>query len=151
MVVDASPTKFLDVNKRRIRVSENGAFFIKKAGKRVYGNKAAFRKVGSRTTKIASPKKVPHAIRNKLTLSKHEATMDGISHWYHHLFTHFGWMILAKAKGNKSKVRMYKKSISELLKTIEHTIPEYQESNRKRDLKILMKHVEVLKVHSKML
>ena len=144
-------TKFLDTNKRRIMQSANGAFYIKKGGKRIYGNKAAFRKVGSRITGISNMKKVPHKLVNRLTLPKHEGTMHGIDDWYRHLFTHFGWMIIAKTKGNTNKVRSYKKSISELLKTINKTISEYTENNRKHDLKIIESHVKVLREHAKML
>jgi len=144
-------TKFLDVNKRRIMQSANGAFYIKKGGKRVYGNKAAFRKVGSRVTGISNIKKVPRGLVNRLTLPKHEGTMHGIEDWYRHLFKHFGWMIIARAKGNGGKIRSYKKSINDLLKTIDNTMSEYKENNRKHDLKIIKRHVEVLKDYAKML
>ena len=152
MVVKASATKFLDVNKRRIRQSANGAFFVKKGGKRVYGNKATYRKVGKRVTNIKSTKKVPMAILNKLTLPRYnEGTLNGVRNWSRALFEKFGWMLLARAKGNVYKIRTYKRSISDLIKTIEHTIPAYQEKNRKRDLNIILKHVKILKEHSKML
>ena len=151
MVVKAYATKFLDVNKRRIRESANGAFFVKKGGKRVYGNKAVFRKVGKRVTGIASPRKVPMAIVNKMTLPRYEGTLNGVRKWSKSLFEKFGWMLLARAKGNVYKIRTYKRSISDLIKTIEHTIPAYQEKNRKRDLNIILKHVRILKEHSKML
>jgi len=151
MVVKASATKFLDINKRRIRQSANGAFFVKKGGKRVYGNKAAFRKVGKRVTGIASPKKVPMAIVNKMTLPRYESSLYGIRNWYKNMFERFGWVLLAKAKGNTYKVRTYKRDINELLKTIKHTIPSYEEKNRKHDLYIILKHVQVLKKHANIL
>ena len=150
-------TTLLDHKKRRIHVSvRNGksVFFVKKAdGTKSYGNKAMFRKHGSngKVTKVASANTVPVEVRNMNMLPRNEATMHSLTMWHKHLFEHFGWMIMAKAKGYGYKVRSYKKSIREFLRTAEKSLNEYEESNRKRDVKILWNQVMVLKNHAKML
>ena len=60
----ANSTNFLTKSKHRIMHGERGGFFINKGGKKVYGNKASMRKMGSNSpTKIATPSSVPMSIR----------------------------------------------------------------------------------------
>ena len=60
----ANSTNFLAKSGHRIMHGERGGFFINKGGKKVYGNKASMRKMGSNSpTKIATPTSVPMAIR----------------------------------------------------------------------------------------
>ena len=62
-----SSTNFLNSKKRRIMLGSSGGFFSNVGGKKVYGIKAAFRKVGSGSiTKIANHEAVPVAIRSKM-------------------------------------------------------------------------------------
>ena len=60
----ANSTNFITKSKHRIMHGERGGFFINKGGKKVYGNKASMRKMGSNSpTKIATPVSVPMSIR----------------------------------------------------------------------------------------
>ena len=86
-----------------------------------------------------------------MSIPKHAATMQGINQWYVSMFEKFGWMLLAKEKGMEYKIEPYKKSIDNLLKTIDHVKGEYEDHNRKHDLGVLRMHVEVLKKHAAML
>lgn len=63
----SNSTCYLDVNRRRIMHGANGGFYSNSSmGKKTYGLKARFRKVGSggRVTKIATPNAVPVPIRS---------------------------------------------------------------------------------------
>jgi hypothetical protein len=71
--------------------------------------------------------------------------MAGLVHWHTHVFEHLGWMVLAKAKGYDEKVRVYKMSVTHLIESIKHTISEYENHDRKHDLKVMLMQVEVLK------
>jgi hypothetical protein len=57
--------KFLDLKGRKIQMSDRGAYFVRKNGKKVYGIKAAFRKAAGKPVKITplTAKKVPCPIR----------------------------------------------------------------------------------------
>ena len=151
-------TTLLDHKKRRIHVKvlPNGksVFFVKRAGgKKSYGNKAMFRKHGAngKVTKVVSAKTVPVGVRNMNMLPRNEATMNGLVMWHTRLFEHFGWMIMAKAKGDGYKVKNYKKNIRDFIRTAAKSLKEYQDGNRKRNVRILLKQVMVLKNHAKML
>ncbi len=56
-------------------------------------------------------------------------------------------MVLADAKGYKYKVETYKKSINNLIRTIEHIMDEYEDRNRIHDLRVLLMNTKVLKEH----
>jgi hypothetical protein len=144
-------TTLLDHKKRRIHVKvlPNGksVFFVKRAGgKKSYGNKAMFRKHGAngKVTKVVSAKTVPAEVRSMNMLPRNEATVHRLEAWHTRLFEHFGWMIMAKAKGQGYKVKNYKKSIKEFLRTA-------QKNLNRRNVKILWKQVMVLKNHANML
>ena len=78
-------------------------------------------------------------------LPKHAATMHGINHWFKHVFEEFGWMILAKEKGYDTKVAAYKMSVTNIIASIKHVMNEYENNDRKHDLKVLLMHVEILR------
>jgi len=67
-----SSTNFLNSLKRRIHVGERGGYFAHDAqGKKVYGAKALYRKVGSGdVTKIINHAAVPSPIRRKVRSNK---------------------------------------------------------------------------------
>jgi hypothetical protein len=67
-----SSTNFLNSLKRRIHVGERGGYFAHDAqGKKVYGAKALYRKVGSGdVTKIVNHAAVPSPIRRKVRSNK---------------------------------------------------------------------------------
>ena len=164
-------TAFVDSNSRVINSANSvhnprkKVYFVKKRGPngtfiKVYGRIAKKRKDGRN---IANHKTVPRKIRAKRSnnnisnnsnlnkLNKNDVTMNGITMWHKHLFEHFGWMILAKAKGYKYKIVMYKKSIKEFIKSAQKLFRAYTESNRKRDIKILFRNVRVLRKFASML
>ena len=154
----STETSNFDAKGRRIKIGPSGATFVVTKNGKQYGNKATFHKVGKKLIRIRKHKRIPFSMRNNAgnsnsggNLNKYEATMNGIKHWYKHLFEHLGWMIIAKAKGHGYKVTAYKKSVSELLKTILKTIPAYTESNHKRNLRIMAKHVKLLKRRASLL
>ena len=92
----------------------------------------------------ARRKQYTSSTRKTLRLPKYASTMKGIQMWYRALFEKLGWMVLADAKGYNDKIEQYKRSISRLLKTIEHVMSEYENHDRIHDLKVLYMNTEVL-------
>ena len=78
-------------------------------------------------------------------LPKYAATMYGINKWHEHAFEKLGWMVLAKAKGYNDKISQYKKMLDHLIKTTEHVKYEYENTNRKHDLNVVLMNVKYLK------
>lgn len=76
-----------------------------------------------------------------------EATFIGLHKWYVKEFEHLGWMILAKDKGLTGKINNYKESVQRLKTSIEMKMEKVQEQDRKDDLQILLKNVNVLIDH----
>lgn len=72
------------------------------------------------------------------------ATYHGLHKWYEHVFTHLGWMILARDQGYSTKVKAYIEGINHLHEALNEAIKAYQEEDRKRDLKILLHNVKTL-------
>ncbi len=77
-------------------------------------------------------------------LPEHAATMRGLYGWYQAMFEKLGWMVLAKAKGQTSKIAEYKRGITRLLDSIKHVMSEYEDHNRIHDLNVLHMHTLVL-------
>jgi hypothetical protein len=75
---------------------------------------------------------------------KFSGTMKSVSMWHKAMYEKLGWMVLAKAKGYDYKIEPYKKSIDNLIKTIEHLMKEYENHNRKHDLNVLLMNTRVL-------
>ncbi len=87
----------------------------------------------------------PHqGATRKHHLPMHASTMKGIHHWHTRMFEKLGWMVLAKEKGYGYKVDTYKKSLDHLVKTIDHVSAEYENRNRKHDLRVLRMNVVCL-------
>ena len=63
----------------------------------------------------------------------------GLHRWWMRMLEQLGFMVLAKGKGSDQKVATYKKSLQNLIKTMELVQNEYTETDRKRDLAILHK------------
>lgn len=85
--------------------------------------------------------------RSTRKLPKHASTFHGVHKWYKHTFEKLGWMVLADAKGYDYKVETYKKSIDNLIKTMEHLMTEYENHNRLHDLRVLLMNTKVLQEH----
>jgi hypothetical protein len=79
-----------------------------------------------------------------MQLPEYATTMDCIREWYEHKFKKLGWMLLAKAKGQESKIAEYKRGIDRLLKSIEHVQTEYVDPDKIHDLRVLHMNTQVL-------
>jgi len=72
-------------------------------------------------------------------------TMDGLNHWYVHVFKHFGWMVLEKSRGNQIKIESYKDTVNRLIQSLEFKLKEIHEKDKKEDLLIMIRNVKILK------
>lgn len=77
----------------------------------------------------------------------HEHTSHGLYKWYVGMFEKLGWMLLAKRNDWNDKIETYKNSVHRLEEAIIHKHKHMKESDRKRDLEIMLKNVKVLKEH----
>lgn len=77
-------------------------------------------------------------------LPKYASTYESIYKWYTKIFEKLGWIVLAKAKKNGDKIKYYKYSISYFLKCIDHVMNEYENHNRKHDLRVIKMNIEEL-------
>lgn len=77
-------------------------------------------------------------------LPMHANTFNGLHDWYNAKFEKLGWMVLAKAKGNYSKVAQYKKGIKHLLTAIQHVMNEYVDIDKQHDLHVLHSNTQAL-------
>ena len=75
--------------------------------------------------------------RTPLTLAN--STGDNVEHWFHNMLDKVGYMVMAKGKGMTFKIKAYKQSFENLIKTIEILREEYTERDRKRDLTVLLR------------
>jgi hypothetical protein len=75
----------------------------------------------------------------------HLATTHGLHGWYKHMFTHLGWMILAKRDGHMYKIDAYMTDIEELIKHLNAKMAKVTEQDTKADLQLLLDNVLVLK------
>jgi hypothetical protein len=83
--------------------------------------------------------------RNK---SIHDATFHGIIVWYENSFKQLGWMVLAQKFGYNDKISSYVNSVHRLKKAIQEKITHRLViSDRKEDLSIMLKNLEVLIEH----
>jgi hypothetical protein len=85
--------------------------------------------------------------RKTMKLPRYSNTFHGLHKWYKHMFEKLGWMVLAEAKGYHYKVSAYKKSIDNLIKSLEHVIGEYKDHNKIHDLNVLLMNAKVLQEH----
>lgn len=83
--------------------------------------------------------------RHTRKLPRYAATMKGVHEWYVSIFEKLGWMVIAAAKGKTYKIKTYKQSVDELIKTLMHIRSEYESQNRKHDLNVMIMNVEALK------
>jgi len=82
-----------------------------------------------------------------MKVPRYAATMHQLGHWFKTMHEKLGWMTLAKAKGKNYKVVAYKRSLAELIRTIEHVMGEYMNMNRIHDLKVLHMEAKALQAY----
>lgn len=83
----------------------------------------------------------------KNRLPRNTATYSGLEHWIKHEYKHLGLMLMAKARGMNTKVKAYKESVHSLVRAIKKSMSEYKNSDKKRDLKIMLSQAELLERH----
>ena len=76
--------------------------------------------------------------------SKHECTIHGLHEWFEAKFEKLGWMAIAKEHGHDITVSSYLQSISHLKDCLKDKIESVHDVDRKDDLKIMLKHIEIL-------
>ena len=82
-----------------------------------------------------------------MKLPRYANTFHGLHKWYKSMFEKLGWMVLADAKGYHYKVSAYKKSIENLILSLEHLKNEYEDHNKIHDLNVLLMNTKVLLAH----
>jgi ribulose kinase len=80
---------------------------------------------------------------------KNNATFYAFNVWYKDMFEKLGWMVLAKSWGGmEDKLISYKKSIHRLEHKLACKMNEVHDPDKKDDLYIMWKNVQVLKAHA---
>jgi len=83
----------------------------------------------------------------KNRIPRNSSTFSGLAGWLKHEYKHLGWMLLAKAKGLSTKVKAYKESVHDLVKAIKSSMNEFKNSDKKHDLRVMLKQAELLERH----
>jgi hypothetical protein len=76
-----------------------------------------------------------------------DRTMHSLERWTHHMFEELGWMVLAKSYGQYDKINTYKQSVKRLHDSLLYKLKNSHEPDRKDDLKVLIKEVDILMDH----
>ena len=84
---------------------------------------------------------------SKQHISNLDRTMHSLEKWKHHMFEELGWMILAKSYGYHDKINTYKQSVKRLHESLLYKLHHSQAIDRKNDLKVLIKEVNILMDH----
>jgi hypothetical protein len=79
----------------------------------------------------------------------YDITYHGLNCWSNNLFEKLGWMVLAYDKGHKDVTDCYIVNIENLHKAIIEKIKETIDQDKKNDLEIMKRNVEVLLKHCK--
>jgi hypothetical protein len=96
----------------------------------------------SKITKSISKKSKPQEC-------KYQVMKHTLYEWYHNMFEHLGWMILAKSQGDmEQKIVAYKHSLTKLKHQIECKINVLNDIDKKNDLHIMLDNVEILIKHA---
>lgn len=74
-----------------------------------------------------------------------EVTIHGLHHWFTKTFEKLGWIFLAMNEGNSEKVTCYINSVNRLLASLNDKVKKVEENDRKNDLIIMIKKVNILK------
>jgi hypothetical protein len=80
--------------------------------------------------------------KNNITpLSRNNYTFIGLQHWFEETCDKLGWVVLGKGRGYDHKVDAYRNTLENIRDSVEHVIKDYQDPDRKHDLKVLHSHV----------
>jgi hypothetical protein len=88
-----------------------------------------------------------HTRKNRKPIESNDITFYNIEVWYKAKFEHLGWMLLAKRDGYTDKVMTYKNGVLRLRDAIDKKIRKIHDKDRKADLIIMKKNVELLIEH----
>ena len=72
------------------------------------------------------------------------ATYHGLHKWHEHMFTHLGWMVLAKNHGYSTKIKAYIEGVQHLDAALKEAIENTHDLDRKEDLKMLLHNTRIL-------
>jgi hypothetical protein len=78
---------------------------------------------------------------------KNDTTFVWANLWYKNVFEKLGWMILAKNKGEHSKVHAYVNDVQRLYYQLDCKIKDTRDHDRKQDLRIMHKNIKCLLEH----
>ena len=84
---------------------------------------------------------------NKNAEAHLETTYYALHGWYKKEFELLGWMILAKSHGFGEKIECYKTSLRHLHQAIKNKIAIIECNDKKTDLKLMLKNVDILMKH----
>jgi len=76
-----------------------------------------------------------------------DTTYRGLNKWYSAMFEKLGWIVLANENGMKYKVESYKKSLEKLKCSINKKIISMNDLDKKKDLVIMSKNLQILINH----
>ena len=96
---------------------------------------------------VRSTRRRSYAKRSTMKIPRYASTLSGLEGWFKAMHEKLGWMTLVKAKGKHYKVTAYKRSLGELIKSIEHVMSEYTNMNRIHDLKVLHMEAKALQAY----
>lgn len=87
--------------------------------------------------------------RRTIKKCKFQSTFKGLLKWYKHEFEKLGWMVIAAERDKtnslmKRKVALYKESLERLREKIECKIATIEEKDRRNDLEIMWRDLEIL-------
>ena len=85
--------------------------------------------------------------QTNMRINNLDRTMHSLENWTHHMFEQLGWMVLAKSYGYFDKIHSYKQSVKRLKESLLYKLSHTHESDRKDDLKVLIKEVNILMAH----
>lgn len=101
------------------------------------------------TSTLKSLSSLKNSTKSKSKECKYQVMKHTLYEWYHNMFEHLGWMILAKSQGDmEQKIVAYKHSLTKLKQQIECKINVLNDINKKNDLHIMLDNVEILIKHT---
>uniref|UniRef100_A0A6C0HLH2 Four helix bundle protein n=1 Tax=viral metagenome TaxID=1070528 RepID=A0A6C0HLH2_9ZZZZ len=79
-----------------------------------------------------------------MSQNHYDTTFHGLYEWHKNMFEKLGWMILAKSHGYHDKTNCYLKTCNRLKEALIEKLTVYTEADKKLDLEVLVKNVNIL-------